>query len=138
MIGRPIALSAFFTPILSTVQNNSKKSSSASVMKPIAPGNHPVRVLIPLDVFENVKSDLDSGPRLDLPSDAFGNEHLILERPDLEASLLIENADQGAGDFGDHFRAVSFQLSAVSQSAVSDLVKREGEFSNQVWLTADR
>ena len=38
LTGRAIALSAFFTPIFSTVQNRSKKSSSASVLKPMRRG----------------------------------------------------------------------------------------------------
>ena len=92
--GRAIAFSAFFAPIFSTVQNSSKNSSSASVLKPIRRGTK--RLPPELPSRYSVMWNVISCPTRSwmMPAHRFGHQHLILERPDLEPGLVVEHAGQ--------------------------------------------
>ena len=104
LIGRTSALSALRMPTLSTVQNSSKNSSSASVRKPIKPRHDPALHRVAVEVMAGVQRHFLARRASALAADELRHQHLVLERPDLQPHLLVQDAVEHAGDPGDHAR----------------------------------
>ena len=80
--------------------------------------NKPAAVPTGFQIFDNLKGDLLAGTELDQPPDELRDQHLIFERPDLEADLLLENSGNKTCHLGDH---------AGTLDDVSVAVRRESE-----------
>src|SRR5262249_6382416 len=71
------------------------------------PRHHLAVSRIAVEVVAGVKGDLLSVFVLQRPADELRDENLVLQRPDLQADLLIENAIHVSGDFRDHFASLA-------------------------------
>ena len=90
-----------------------------------SPGDEPTAGRVAFEVLGEVERNLPAGVQLQLSANGLRDEHLVLERPDLDAGLVIQNAGQGAGHSGEHCYApfVSGPSSMSSGSSPSNFRK---------------
>ena len=103
LIGRTSALIALRVPTLSTVQNSSKNSSSASLSEADQPRHDPALHRVAVEVLAGVQRDLlaDARPAGCRRTNS-GTSTWYSSGPDLQADLLVEDAVEHAGDLGNH------------------------------------
>jgi hypothetical protein len=59
---------------------------------------------ISLEILDRVQADFAPHLMLQLPPGKFGDQHLIFKRTDLQDQLVLIDAQQLSGDFGDQVR----------------------------------
>jgi hypothetical protein len=71
--------------------------------KTYKPRCQPALHRIAFEIFNRVQADLLPDLLLQLPPGELGNQHLVLEGPDLQRGNVVLQGGQWAGDFGDQF-----------------------------------